>query len=369
MTTDKLFFALFTAAVTTVAFSSCEKDDDGTNSGSPASSKGMFVLNSGSQGNSNANLAFYNFDSGNVAYKVYAAQNGSGLGDTGQDLLVYGSKVYVAVSGSGLIRVLDKSGKEISLIRCSSVMGGAPEAPSATPRSLTSLNGKVYASCFEGFLIQIDTTDLNIKNYVQVGRYPEYVRAANNKLYVANSGGLDFNNEKGYDKTVSVIDPVSFTKIKDIEVVINPDKLAVDSEDNVFVISNGNYFDVSSALQKINTRTDEAKNLNRTATCMAIHGTKMYIIDSQFDENWNTINSFLIYDTKNEQVVSENFITDNTQVANPYSLSIDPASGNVYIGTSDYTTDGDMFIFSPDGKLIKKFDTGGLNPIGAYFVK
>ncbi|MDR1810084.1 MAG: hypothetical protein LBR34_06760 [Prevotella sp.] len=355
MKTKNLFYALFTAAVATVTFSSCEKEDDASGNGGkiisgnfisdgtevanpyslsidpstgniyigtsdyltdgdmyvfspegkllkkfdtgglnpmgayPIPGKGMFILNSGNQGNSNSNLAFYDFESGDVARNVYADQNGEGLGDTGQDLLVYGSKVYVAVSGSGLIRVLDKSGKKISTIR--SDKEGIPQSP----RSLTSLDGKVYVTYFDGYLAKIDTASLTVEAQVQVGRYPEYVRAANNKLYVANSGGLDFPN---YGKTVSVIDPATFTKIKDIEVALNPDKLAVDGDGNVFVISNGNYGDVPSALQKINTRTDEMKDLNMTATYMAIHGTKMYIIDSQFDENWNSVNTFLIYNIK-----------------------------------------------------------------------
>ena len=49
-------------------------------------------------------------------------------------------------------------------------------------------------------------------------------------------------------------------------------------------------------------------------------------------------------------------------------MSSDPVTGNVYIGTSDYTNTGDMFIFSPEGKLIDQLALSGLNPMGAYFL-
>ena len=62
------------------------------------------------------------------------------------------------------------------------------------------------------------------------------------------------------------------------------------------------------------------------------------------------------------------FITDGTVVDNTYCLSVDPISGNLYIGTSDYVSTGDMYIFSPEGKLIDQLALSGLNPMGAYFL-
>jgi hypothetical protein len=246
--------------------------------------------------------------------------------------------------------------------------GGIIEGTLQSPRSMAALNGKVYVSYFDGYLAQIDTASLTIEKQVQVGRYPEYVRVANNKLYVANSGGMDFDSELGYDKTVSVINPVSLTKIIDLDVVLNPVQLTTDSKGNVYVISNGNYGDVPSALQKINASSVNVTNLGLTATYMAMYNDKLYIIDSQFDENWNSTYAFIIYDTETEKVVTENFITDGTVINGPCSINIDPSSGNIYIGTSDYVTDGDMYVFSPEGKLLDLFDTKGLNPMGAYLL-
>jgi hypothetical protein len=54
------------------------------------------------------------------------------------------------------------------------------------------------------------------------------------KIYVANSGGLDFQ-DANYDHTVSVIDLNSFEEIEQIEVGLNPYQVFADSQGDVYV--------------------------------------------------------------------------------------------------------------------------------------
>lgn len=321
---------------------------------------GVYILNSGKMGNNNSNISFYNFLTTEFKTKVFESANGTSLGDTGQDMVVYGSKMYIAVYGSGVIYVTDKQGKKLAAIE--SVKGDKKQQP----RGLTSYEGKVYATLYDGYLAKIDTTKLEIESQVAVGRNPEYVRAANNKLYVANSGGLDYNTPLGYDKTVSVVDVATFRETEKIPVVINPDKMAVDSEGDIYVISNGNYGDIPNTLQRIDASTHKVTNVGN-ATWMSMNNDKLYIIYSQYDANWNQVVSYHIFDAKTEKMLTDKFITDGTTVNKPFSINADPVYNYIYIGTSDYTNNGDMYIFTSDGKLVKKLDTGGLNPAGAYF--
>lgn len=325
---------------------------------------GIYILNSGKQGANNASLSFFDFDSKQTTYKVFQNENGKAVGEVAQDMLVYGSKMYVAVYGSNLIYVTDKTGKIVGEIKPTN--NGQPQGP----RNLTGYEGKVYATLYDGYLAKIDTTELKIEKQVKVGRNPEYVKAVNNKLYVANSGGMDYNTAIGYDKTVSVVDVASFTEKKQIPVVINPIILsAPNSNGDIYLISNGNYKDVPNTLQKINTTTDTASTLTDiNGTWMSMNHDNLYLIYSQYDENWNQKISYLVYDTKTEKLITDNFITDGTVVEKPYSISTDPVNNYVYISTSDYKTNGNMFIFTSAGKLVSKFDTGGLNPMGAYYV-
>lgn len=97
---------------------------------------------------------------------------------------------------------------------------------------------------------------------------------------------------------------------------------------------------------------------------------KLYVIQSENDANWLPINTqFVSYDAKSDTETSKNFITDGTVVDGAYSLNVNPATGDIYIGTSDYVSTGDMFIFSAEGKKINQLAVSGLNPMGVGFLK
>ena len=56
-------------------------------------------------------------------------------------------------------------------------------------------------------------------------------------------------------------------------------------------------------------------------------------------------------------------------VEKAYSLNVNPSNGDIYIGTSDYTSTGDMFIFSAEGKKLNQLEVSGINPMGVGFLK
>lgn len=360
-----LLLKSFICVLFTLFLVSCSSDDDDDILNMADSNVGIFVLNSGSMSRNNASLTFYDLERNKSLDNVFKRTNNKSLGDTGQDLLIYQDKMYIAVYGSNVIYVTDKYGKELGQIQ--PVRDGQPQSP----RSLTAYNGKIYVTLFDGYLAKIDPTTLEIEAQVKVGRNPESVKAANNKLYVANSGGLDYNTSIGYDKTVSVIDVSTFTELKKMDVVLNPVKLSdPNSNGYIFLISNGNYKDIPNTLQRINTQTDEVETLTGiNATWMSMNNDKLYVIYSQYDANFNTTISYWVYDTNSTlQATPTNFITDGTIVNNPYCITTDSINNYVCIGTSDYKTNGDMYIFTSDGKLVRKFDTGGINPMGAYYI-
>lgn len=361
MKRGQTFFKLFAITLLIALSSACDKDEDPKPDQRPdLSTEGVYILNSGKLNSNNASLSYFNPKTQILSTDVFQQQNDKKLGDTGQDMLIYGAKMYVAVYQSNIIYVLDKEGNILNS------QSPQREGIAQKPRAFAAHKGKVYVSLFDGYLAKIDTATMMIEQQVKVGRNPEQIAIANNKIYVANSGGMDYPN---YDQTVSVVDINSFEVSKTIDVVSNPTSIIADAQGNVYVKSSGNYGEIPSAFQKIDSKTDQISVLEGINVAnMSLYNDKLYIVSSEYDANWNQIVSFQIFDTKTDKLISENFISDGTKIEKPQSISVDSSTGNIYISTSDYINSGDMYIISPEGKLIHKFDTGGLNPIGAYFV-
>ena len=48
-------------------------------------------------------------------------------------------------------------------------------------------------------------------------------------------------------------------------------------------------------------------------------------------------------------------------------LEVNDNNGDIYISTSEFTTNGTIYRFKKDGTFIEKFDAGGINPNSAVF--
>lgn len=209
----------------------------------------LFVLSEGLFNMNNSTLALYDLKNKSTEKNYFLKTNKRGLGDTANDMALYGSKLYVVVNVSSQIEVLDAlTGKSIKQIPMFDDAGVARQ-----PRYIEFYESKAYVCSFDGTVARIDTTSLLVEKMVKVGKNPDGICVANNKLYVSNSGGLNFPN---YDNTVSVIDIPSFEEIKKIEVAINPSIIHSDSQGDVYVVSRGDYGEQGYVFQRISSKTD-----------------------------------------------------------------------------------------------------------------
>lgn len=358
-----LFFSTLVFTVLFI-FSSCSDDDKNDNITPPQLvPNGAYVINSGGKGNNAASITYYDLDSKQVRAGIFESVNGIGLGDTGESMIVYGNKIYVAVYNSGIIYVLDKNCKILSTIQ-------SDTADKIQPRELEAYNGKIYVSLYEGYLARIDTTTMKIDKKIAVGPNPESVKAANNKIYVANSGGM--NSKNGYNNTVSVVD-TELTSSKEIEVGMNPQEFKMDKYNNLYLISRGNYKTdetaVPNKLQQINTTTDKVNVLEEGHSFLMFpYGDKLYLVNKVY-VNSIPVSTVSCYNITEKKVVEENFITDGTVISDISGIEFEPTSGDIYVLAANKKNNGDVYVFSSAGKLQNKFDTGGSYPMGISFIK
>lgn len=182
---------------------------------------------------------------------------------------------------------------------------------------------------------------------------------------MANSGGMAY---PAYNNTVPVVSTSTFTETSVIEVNINPAKAEASSDgEYVYVSSYGNYADVPAKLQAISTSKGEVTDLEYDSVSAIAKGKNdiLYILCGGYDENWNPLPGTVYkHDMKTNKALGT-FVTDETTIPDAYSISVS-SDGYVYVGCSDYTNTGDVYVFTPEGKLHDMFDSQGLNPLKAY---
>jgi len=316
---------------------------------------GFYICCEGLMNGNNGILSYYDVENNQLHKDYFKTQNQRGLGDTPNDLKTYGSKMYCVVNLSNTIEVMDAAtATSLQRISLTSESGNGRQ-----PRQIAFHKDKAYVCNFDGTVVRIDTTSLAVDAIVECGRNPDGICVANNKLYVSNSGGLDFGNP---DNTVSVIDIEPFTEIKRITVVANPGKILADSEGDVYLISRGNYGNISGTFQRIDSRTDEVvqvfEHLNVTNFTICNDVAYLYNYDYFTCSSW-----FKTFDCKTKQVINESFISDGTVINKPYGINVNPLNGDVYItDVYSYTVQGDVYCFDKEGKRKFKIEAVGLNP-------
>ena len=334
--------------------------------------EGFYLLNEGNMNMNKASLDYYDYATGTYRRNVYGQANPEatlGLGDVGNDLGIYGSKLYAVINNSNKVEVMDvRTTKRLKIIDIKNC------------RYITFANGKAYVSSYDGevqvgeispngFIAEIDTATLAITRTVQVSRQPEEMAVVGNKLYVANSGGY---SQPNYEKTVSVIDLNTFAKIEDIEVADNLHRLKADAYGDLYVSSRGDYFNVPSRLFVIDTQTNTIKKtFDIACSNLAIVGDTAYIIGSEF--NYTTFDQTINYsmiNVKTETLLEESFLPKSVSdaVKMPYGIAVDPVSRNIYItDVIDYVSPGKLYCVDKNGNTVFTATTGDI-PANIAFV-
>lgn len=351
----KLNYLLTTLALATT-LASCHKDKEVVKNTTPLVTS-VYVLNQGNFGKSNSSLTFYDKSTSTTTADIFTSANSRGLGATANDAKIYGTKMYITVDLSGTVEVVDaKTAKSIK-----QVLFQNSDKSSREPRSVAFANGKVFISLYDGQVGKVavmDTTTYTVSQYINVGVDPEGMTVVNNKLYVANSGGINYPN---VDKTVSVIDLATLSKTKDITVGQDPYGVSSDAYGHVFVVAYGVFGTSNASLTVIDSSSDTVLSTKDfTGGPLAIAGDNGYYIDGD--------GTIKIYNVKTLTAGTTNFIADATVLKAGYAINVLASTGEVFVTDAvDYSSNGTLYAFDKTGKKEYSFTTG-VNPGTITFV-
>ncbi len=327
---------------------------------------GFYLLNEGNMGSNKASLDFYDYETGIYHRNIFGERNPNevkDLGDVGNDIQIYGDKLYAIINCSNYLEVMDvntaKHITKIAIPNCRYVAFKdqyAYVSAYAGPVAI-DLNARI------GYVAKIDTASLKVVDECIVGYQPEEMAIVGDKLYVANSGGYRVPN---YDRTVSVIDLTTFTEINKIDVAINLHRITPDNYGNLYVSSRGDYYHTPSKTFIIDTRTDKVigEIADLPNSNMTLCRDSLYVYSNEWSyisNNWAV--SYAIVDTRTKQVVTRNFIKDGTdkKIKVPYGIAVNPNTGDFFVtDAKDYVSPGTLHCFNKEGITKWSVTTGDI---------
>jgi DNA-binding beta-propeller fold protein YncE len=328
--------------------------------------QGFYLLNEGNMGMNKASLDYYDYPTSEYRRNIFGQANPSvikDLGDVGNDIQIYGEKLYAVINGSNKVEVMEASTArrigQIDIPNCRYIRFHEAYA------YVTSYAGPVEVNpdySQRGFVAKVDTATLEIVARCLVGYQPDELAVAGNKIYVANSGGY---RQPNYENTISVIDISSFTETKRIPVAYNLQRLRVDRHGMLWATSRGDYKTLLPGLFWVDIQKEVLiDSLSVSVTALHLDGDSLYFLGASTSGE----NIYGIVDVVKKEIVSSKIISDGTEknIRSPYGITVNPLTKDIYISDAkDHILPGTLYCFDSYGKQKWYVRTGD---IPAHFV-
>ncbi len=328
--------------------------------------QGFYLLNEGNMGSNKSTLDYYDYSTGIYTRNIYGNANPSvpkEMGDVGNDIAIYGSRLYAVINCSNKVEVMDvattKRIGQIEIPNCRYIKFHGAYA------YVTSYAGPVEINPnYEqlGYVAKVDTTTLEVVDRCLVGFQPDGIEIIDNKIYVANSGGYMVPN---YENTVSVIDINTFEEEERIPVAINLHYVMADNHGGLWISSRGDYYENPSKLFCYDVRKRRMiAELDVPVSDMCIDGDSIYIVSAGWSHITSSYNvTYAVVDVNLKAKVTDNFITDGTdaKIKMPYGVAVNPITKDIYVtDAKNYVNPGTLYCFDPDGVMKWSVRTGDI---------
>ena len=335
----------------------------------------LYILNEGVMGMGNSSIDFYDFADGTYVTDAFPAANPDvtlGLGDTGNDLAVYGGKLWAVMNGSDLVEVMDAL--TIEHIRAIDVPACRDIAFSGRYAYVTSWAGNVSDDGDRtGMVYRIDINSLSIAGTVEVGYQPEDIAVLDGKIYVANSGGMT----DGYDNRLSIIDEESFSLERAVEIAANICDIAPDAYGRLWISSPGDYYSVHSGIYVYDTvsgtvlKPESGANIlpewinDIRVSSMYSTGSHLWVLGNENEWDYTAgAGKYCLYTIDCQALTmtrTELSRTGAESISNPYGIWVSPDEKTIAItDAASYTEPGYILFLDANLNFVSSFQTGFL---------
>jgi len=321
-----------------------------------AQTEGILVLNEGGAGSNTAEISFINNQSVVTNNYFKLKNNNATLGDTAQDIKIFGDKIFVVLNISNTIKVINKS--DFSLITTISTNV-------ANPRYIAFSGNKFYVTNWgnNNMANYVAVYDLNTYAHeanIPVGNGPEKIFSKNNKLYVLLKGGYGLNH------FMDVINTTTNSVESQVNVGDSPNSI-FEKDNLLYIMSSGDPYSATSfgTLTVYNTTTQSTAS----STTFPV-GVKPSYMDTD-GTNIYYMNEASIYKTPiaspsiNTQPIAVTPITVNSY-GTAYGFNV--VNNTIYAAdSSGYIAPGKIYAYNLQGTLQNTFTVTSLpNQIIAY---
>ena len=367
----KYLLGLAVLLMGTAVMTSCDPAEDYPETYLQEYSTGAYVVNAGNMySNIESSLTAIDYASSTATQGVFRAANGRSLGNTANDGIVYGDKIYLAVDKENTIEVIDKKTKQsIKQIETTELLGNAE---GAEPRHIIADGGKVYFTTYGGYVAAVDTTDFALQKKWQVGSYPEGLVIGKGNLYVANS---NYGAGGGNISCINLSN--DNVETKNIEGVNNPTSIYYAS--NVLYVLDNQYYDASynaygeNALRTVEFTQGTSQKVadGNYAACVTTGAattvrTSVEVVRPYFfvlNAPYGGTPSVSVFVAGSTQPQA---LTLSEMPVSPCGIFVDPLNGHIFVlsyrlgdsGYADYNGNGYVVEYDSTGQKLHEYETG-----------
>lgn len=339
-------------------FSACSTSEEDTLPEEETYEGGVFVLNEGVFGSGNASVSYLDPSREALSHQIFINENEvEVLGDVGQNMEIHGDHIYIVLNGSNKVEVVDRfTFEQVATL----------DSQLHNPRDISFAEGRAFVSNWgdgsvpdDDFVTVFNAADFSFLDKIAVEEGPEEVISGSGYVITSHMGGW------GSNTVVSVIDPVTLSVVKTLEVGDRPNTMAVSGE-QLWVLSEGKLSwtgeESPGQLTQVNLGTLE---IDQQFVFPSVSDHPSHLVESEGNLFYALGNELYVFQAGETSLPQEPLFLME-EVDQLYGLNVQESEVFATSATMDYSGNGKLVIYDLSGQRLNQFETG-INPNGVLF--